>query len=647
MRSIRNKTLMIYFILFIIYQELIFGITSFKNINIYTFLFSIVIGSLLYLFIDLFRGKYKHIITYFIIVLITFLFISNYIYYSIYKSIISIYSIINGGQVLEFSSQILSTVLDNIGFVILIFFPVIIFIFLDVKKMIGFRNNSIKKNIILFLSLILFHFGIVLSTYITNSKELYSDKNLYFNINAPLLITNRFGLLTEFRLDIVRSIFGFKEKDLEEEIVVPKEEIDEKIEYNKLEINFDKLVSNDNEEIKKIDEYINNQMPTNKNDYTGYFKDKNLIVFVAEAFSDMAIDKELTPTLYKLYNEGFQFTNFYSPLFPVSTADGEYITDTSLIPKEGLWSLYDVRGNYMPYSYANVFEKLGYKSNAYHNNTATYYHRNDYIKTMGYDSFKACGAGLNINCKIWPQSDYEMITASTDDYINEDNFISYYMTVSGHLEYTRYGNMMVSRNFSRVKDLSYSEKAKGYLAANIELDKAIEELIKRLEEKGKLSDTVIAISPDHYPYGLSIDEINEISTYERDEEFEIHHSAFLLWNSEMKKNIKVDKYISNLDVLPTILNLFGVEYDSRLLMGKDIFSDSDPLVIFSDRSFITDKGKYNSVTKEFTSFNEEVDKEYIDQIKSIIYSKYKYSRMILEEDYYKSLFDRIDNSNKS
>ena len=371
------------------------------------------------------------------------------------------------------------------------------------------------------------------------------------------------------------------------------------------------------------------------------FKDKNLIVLVGESFSSLAIREDLTPNLYKLYKEGFQFDNFYTPIFPVSTADGEYITDTSLIPKEGVWSFLRVAGNYMPYSYANVFEKQGYSSNAYHNHTATYYERDKYIETMGYNSYLAVGTGLEdrMDTSNWPNSDYEMVKTTVDDYINNEKFMAYYMTVSGHMNYTKIGNMMVYRNWDQVKDLPYSNKAKGYLAANIELDKAVGELLSRLEQAGKLEDTVIVISGDHYPYGLTLGEINELSTFERDDKFEKFRMPFLIWSGSMKGPIKVEKIGSSLDVLPTVLNLFGAEFDSRLLMGRDILSDSDPIVIFSDRSFITDKGRYNSLTEQFTP-NEGVTVEegYVDKINTIIYKKYQMSRLILENDYYKHVF---------
>ena len=390
-----------------------------------------------------------------------------------------------------------------------------------------------------------------------------------------------------------------------------------------------------------MDEYFSSQEASKKNQYTGMFKGKNLIAIVGESFSSLVIREDLTPNLYKLYKEGFQFDNFYTPIFPVSTADGEYITDTSLIPKEGVWSFKEIIGNYVPYSYANVFEKIGYSSNAYHNHTATYYERDKYIETMGYDSYLAVGTGLEnrMDTSNWPNSDYEMMKTTIDDYINNEKFMAYYMTVSGHMNYTKMGNAMTYKNWEQVKDLPYSERAKGYLAANIELDKAVGELLNRLEQAGKLEDTVIVISGDHYPYGLTIDEINELSTYARDEKFEKVKMPFLIWSGSMKEPIKVEKIGSSLDVLPTVLNLFRAEFDSRLLMGRDILSDTEPLVIFSDRSFITDKGKYNAVTEEFIP-NEGVTVEegYVDKINAIIYKKYQISRLILENDYYRHIF---------
>lgn len=640
----KKLNLLIYYILFIVYEELVFSCIIFKTFPAsfgLIILFSIPIAIVLNLITSVFKPKVNKIITYIITIALIIIFGAQIVYYSMYEAIISFFSMMHGGQVTEFMEVIIDVVLRNWYGILLFIIPLIILIILSKKKVITFEKNSIKQIAIKITSVLIIQLVALLCVNFINTDDMYSNKNLYYNIHVPKVTANRMGLLTTMRLDLQRFIFGFEEKLSVQTNAIPKEE--EKDSYNITYIDFDKLIKNEEDNtIKEMHKYFSSQEASKKNKYTGMFKNKNLIVLVGESFSSLAIREDLTPNLYKLYKEGFQFDNFYTPIFPVSTADGEYITDTSLIPKEGVWSFLRVAGNYMPYSYANVFEKQGYSSNAYHNHTATYYERDKYIETMGYNSYLAVGTGLEdrMDTSNWPNSDYEMVKTTVNDYINNEKFMAYYMTVSGHMNYTKIGNMMVYRNWDQVKDLPYSNKAKGYLAANIELDKAVGELLSGLEQAGKLEDTVIVISGDHYPYGLTLGEINELSTFERDDKFEKFRMPFLIWSGSMKGSIKVEKIGSSLDVLPTVLNLFGAEFDSRLLMGRDILSDSDPIVIFSDRSFITDKGRYNSLTEQFTP-NEGVTVEegYVDKINTIIYKKYQMSRLILENDYYRKIFE--------
>lgn len=640
----KKLSLLFYYILFIIYEELVFSCLIYKTFPTSIWLiilFSIPIAIIFNILSSIFKPKANKIITYVITIFIAVLFGAQIVYYSMYESILSFYSILNGGQVTEFMDVIFDMILRNWYGILLCILPIIALIILHKTKVIDFEKRNLKETAIKIGTLILVQIVAILCVNFIKPNDIYSNKNLYYNTHVPKLTAQRMGFLTAMRKDFQRFAFGFEEKLT---VNTPASNNKDTLEsqYNVTNIDFEALIENEQDEsIKEMHEYFSNQEPTKKNEYTGIFEGKNLVVLVAESFSSLAIREDLTPNLYKLYSEGFQFDNFYTPVFPVSTADGEYMTDTSLIPKEGVWSFKEIAGNYMPYSYANVFEKLGYSSNAYHNHTATFYERDKYINTMGYDSYLAVGTGLEdrMDTSKWPNSDYEMIDVTTSDYINNDKFLAYYMTVSGHLNYTKSGNCMVDRNWDAVKDLPYSDKAKSYLAANIELDKAVGELINDLQEVGKLEDTVIVISGDHYPYGLTLDEINEISTYERDDKFEKYHMPLLIWSGSMKEPIKVDKIGTSIDILPTVLNLFGVEYDSRLLIGKDILSDADPLVIFADRSFITDKGKYNSVTGEFIAKDGvEIEEGYVEKINSIIYKRFQMSRLILEKDYYKIVF---------
>ena len=157
-----------------------------------------------------------------------------------------------------------------------------------------------------------------------------------------------------------------------------------------------------------------------------------------------------------------------------------------------------------------------------------------------------------------------------------------------------------------------------------------------LEKKGKLDNTVIALVGDHYPYTIPVNEINQISSYERDDIIEVNRSNFILWNNEMKEVIEVEKVGSQIDVLPTLLNLFGVEYDSRLIIGKDILSDStEGIAIFSNRSWVTNLGTYISTTGVFTpKEGAEIEEGYINKKNVEVANKFTMSNNFIKYNIY-------------
>lgn len=626
----------VFWILFLEYIYRIFIIKDFLNINtLIVTVFSFIFITLFSFVTNVFCEKANKIITVFLTIIITFFTLAQIVYYNFYNSIFSFYSLTTGtGQVLHFWSMIVEVIVRIWYIFALILIPVILFIIFN-NKIFEYKRN---KGIILYTFII----GLIvsmLSSYVLIKKydkgQLYSLNNLIYKTHAPMLTINKTGLLTMEVIDIYRYFFGFEENfDIKKDEV---KNVSKKIEYNKLDIDFDKLIEESNDEtIKSMHEYFSSLTPSEKNKYTGMFKGKNLIFITAEAFDTIAIDENITPTLYKIANNGFIFNNYYQPLYPVSTSDGEYMNVMSLIPKEGVWSFYKTSKNYMPFGIGNMFKKLDYNTYGFHNHNYNYYHREKSHTNIGL-TYYGCGNGLEkkMNCKHWPNSDFEMIKATTPYYLNDDKpFMTYYMTVSGHLNYNFSGNNMASRNKSKVKNLNYKDSIKAYYATQIEFDKAIEELLNELEESGKLDDTLIVIAPDHYPYGLTTKDMNTVSRIDRTDKFENYHTSLIMYNPKIENKV-VDKVISGIDILPTIYNLFGIDYDSRLLMGSDIFSNTEHIVILSDRSFITSKGKYNSITGEFSNPN--VSKEYIDNINKIINEKFKMSSLILEKDYYKEL----------
>ena len=296
--------------------------------------------------------------------------------------------------------------------------------------------------------------------------------------------------------------------------------------------------------------------------------------------------------------------------------------------------------NEYPFGIGKVFNDMGYNTYAYHDHSIYFQNRYIYLKSLGFDNFKGCNNGLekSINCKIWPESDLEMINATVNDYINSDKpFFTYYVTVSGHGDYGWSKSAIAKKNKKLVDGLNYSEKTLAYLAAQIELDRALEKLISSLQDAGVLDNTVIALVGDHYPYYMSINEINEISSYKKDSVVLVNKSNFILWNNKMD-TVEVDKVGSQIDVLPTIYNLFGVKYDSRLIIGKDILSTNEGLAIFGNRSWVSDKGTYFANTKRFVPIDGiTVTDEYINTMNKIVNNKVLMSKNIMENNYYKKV----------
>jgi len=374
--------------------------------------------------------------------------------------------------------------------------------------------------------------------------------------------------------------------------------------------------------------------PWKPNAFTGRFAGKNLILITAESFSKYLIDPKRTPTLYKMATEGFHFENFYTPLWGVSTSDGEYVAMTGLLPKSGAWSYTNVIGHEMPMALGNQFRALGYGTYAYHDNTYTYYNRDRSYPTMGY-SYKGLGSGLEVR-PTWPESDREMIDLSTADFLGTDQpFHVYYLTVSGHMEYSFAGNYIANKNRARVEGLPFSESVRAYISCCLELEDALTLLLERLRDVGQAENTVIALSADHYPYGLSEKAYAELAGHPLDGAFEKYRNAFLLWHEGIAP-VHVDKACSSLDILPTLSNLFGLPYEPRLVAGTDILSDEAPTVILADRSFINDRIRFDAEHERVSVLDKgEVSRSYVGRCIQDVARTFVSSEYILDKDGYR------------
>jgi len=602
---------------------------------------------------------------------------SQLVYYRIFGTFYTFFSMTNGAGAFQFGSTIFKALLSNLLTLLLMALPLLVLLLVGKRRYRFQYRDVLAPKLVLVVLAILIQTVAVCALPILGGKDDTAAYGLYHNASDAYLGVNKLGLFTAFRLDMTRTITGdsadgsivlddptpvetdppqpSENQFLSPEVIgteppatttppettVPPETTAPPVTWdtspNVMELDFESLIdSADKKAVKEVHQYFASRTPSNKNEKTGMFEGSNLILITAEAFSHLAVTEEMTPTLYKLMHEGFYFTNYYVPDWGVSTTDGEYAHLTGTIPKDGVWSFKKSSENYMPLTMNQQLMKLGYSSWAYHGHTYTYYGRDQYLTNLGYD-YKGLGGGLDIK-KQWPESDVEVVDKSTPDFVGNAPFSVYYMTISGHREFNFMGNNMAAKHKAEVADLAYSSNVRAYIATQLELEASMKLLLERLEEAGVLDNTVIVLTADHYPNGLTPDEMGELLGHTPEGNFEIYRNGCIIWKKGMTPET-IDEPVSHLDLLPTVSNLFGLEFDSRLYMGRDVFSDAPALVMFRNRSWITDTARYNSQTGKAEFFGDaETDEAYVKAIKTEVNNRFSVSSRILENDYWRILF---------
>ncbi|MGN1047052.1 MAG: LTA synthase family protein [Eubacteriales bacterium] len=596
------------------------------------------------------------------------LFCTEYFIFRSFQTCMSLGSILSGagGVATGFTSIAVGLILKGFWVILLYFLPLFLFCFFfkritnDLPRRKSDRTPLVRIGAALFLQLFCI---IIIQFSAVDRVKMFKQYDFDSAVHT-------FGLTNALGLDFLNSIgrggdSGFTDIDpVTKDTDVPDStepstdtegtEIQVPIVYgkNEMDIDFASLAETEKKsEIAKLHSYVASLTPSSKNEYTGIFEGKNLILITAEAFSAEVIDKDRTPTLYRLANKGIRFTEYYQPAWGGSTSTGEYSVLMGLVPMNGVKSIKDTIGHNLYLTMGNQLMRKGYYSLAFHNGSYTYYSRNLTHENFGYSKFIGMGNGMEEGVtSCWPESDLEMMQYTLDMYADKQPFSIYYMTVSGHCLYNWAGNSMSKRNRESLESMDASETIKAYHAANLELEKALAYLVSELEARGIADDTVIALSTDHYPYGLENSEtwgndkdyLAELYGYEASDIFKRDHSALIIWSGcleDRDEPIVVDTPTYSLDILPTLSNLFGLEYDSRLLVGRDVFSDAEPLVIWTNYSWVTDKGFYNASTGTFTPRSGvEVDDAYVKRIKAIVGNKITFSKGVVAQDYYNVLF---------
>lgn len=625
----------------------------------YPMIFSISVGLFFSCITSAFRRKVNQSLTLLLLFFTGLFFMIECMVKSSFQVYMPFHAITTGaaGVMGGFSSELIRAVFHGIPVIVSFFLPAALYIIYGWKNFPAHQQQLSSIRTLFLYSLILFCIG-SFSASIGNSKGAYKTQ---FEFDTA---TEYFGLLTGLRLNGQYKIAeNFTENTFYNEMPAqdpavettgnpePEQELPGE---NMVDLKLDERIKTASDEsLIQMHTYINSLLPSKQNEYTGLFKGKNLIMICAEAFSDVVIHPQLTPTLYRLAHNGFYFSDYYQPTWGGSTSTGEYSFLVGLAPRNGVDTMMDIKENNEYYTMGSQLQRLGYTSLSYHNGESDFYSRDITHTNLGYERFLALGNGLEDLTGWWPR-DSKMFDLTMDTYIKKQPFNIYYMTLSGHCTYTK-DNDKTAENLDTVLNVlgnQYKDKTNYYLCYQLELEHALTLMIEKLESAGIADDTVICLTSDHYPYGLeksatfdnSEDYVTDLYGYEYTNAWEKDHNSLIIWSGclenekkEMACEISTPTY--SLDIVPTLSNLFGLEYDSRLLVGRDVFSDAEPLVLWNNHSWLTTEGKYNAADNTFyPSKNSKADDAYIDRIKSIVSNKLNYSEQVVKTNYFEVLF---------
>lgn len=570
--------------------------------------------------ISLLLEKKKGKILYIILFIISFaLFITNNIYYSMTDTFFDFSLILLAD---EGSEYFLDAILNCNIWVYISSIIIIITFILGLKYFKGNTKTDLKKIIKVFFLFLIIHTLTPLLLGKANDALNWSTwrnpRNIYINFNDNNKSMRISGIYEYSVRNFYITFIKAKKTTNEEDITFLEEE------YSKEEENY-------------------------QTNYTGKYKDKNLILLQLEGIDNWLITKEDTPTLYKMMNNSINFTNHYSYYNGGgSTFNSEFAVNTGFItPLSYTQNAYTFNKNTFPYSLAHLFKNMGYSVNAFHMNDSEYYSRGTNYKNWGYENYyglKELGVYKDDSYTL----DRELILNETfsEKMFPEEKFVDYIITYSGHLPFTTEKGVCRKLVIEDVlKKENLEELPNDYILPTLteeecarrqakETDYMVELLLNKLTEKNLIDNTVIVVFTDHYLYTLSDQTI--LDKYKETDNNLINHTPFFIWhNNKDKKTIK--EVTSQLNVLPTVLNLYGIDHNSNYYIGTDALDNNyHGSVFFSDYSWydgsIYVDGGVITKGKEIDSLLLEDKNYYINYLikKNDLTLKYNYFKQIKE-----------------
>lgn len=503
------------------------------------------------------------------------------------------------------------------------------------------NTNGSRVTAVVFAGLLVFVYAYTLTVpFMQNEIQLKTTKELFSNPDIPNIAMGQFGNVGYLFVD-VKSLF-IETKD---DVISSFDDGYTKVEQVQSDYTryiddtvWEEVIANEkSSNYKKLHNYFISQEITDQNDLTGFFKDKNLIVIMMESTNNIVINEEYYPNLYKLYNEGWAWDNSYSPRNSCSTGNNEMSGMVSLFTINNSCTANNYKNNVYPEAIFNLFNNAGYTTSSYHNYTDQYYARTTIHPNMGsqkYYGVQELGIPYSNVYQEWP-SDVSLVEKMLDITESEDKFMVWLTSVSAHQPYTQ-SSELGDKYLDLFADTNYNTSLKRYLSKLKEFDNAIGALMAGLEEQGKLDDTVIVLYADHYPYGLNNNTLNSYFDYDVEKQNNVDRTPFIIYNTNIQAQ-KFDEYTSYMNIVPTIANLFDLDYDPRLYVGEDLFSSTyENRVVFADGSWKDEVAFYNASTGKISYFevNTTYTSEEIKKINETIKNKISMSNLAIKTNYF-------------
>ena len=669
MKKYVNKNVLLNFIvnfLSLLLIELIFKLVNNLSLLDWSFIRIIISSSIISLFIALIEYLIPKKVHKFINCILIFI-VSFYAFVqSGFNNFIGVYmSLGTSSQLGAVVDYIKEFILSFKWYYYLCFIPFILiliyYIFINKKVFKKFnitysrtKFKNLNKKLFLIKTLItsfnlvvlcmLFYLTLTIS-FMQNKLQSVSNMKLFINPNNPTLVAKEFGITAFGILDVKNYLFP-----VQEEFIIEIDD-DKKDNQNVVERVYDDTIWNElietetNKKINSLNKYFISNDITDTNEYTGLFEGKNLIVIMLESVNDIIINEEDYPNFYKMYSEGWHWENNFSPRNSCSTGNNEM---------SGMISLYSIyntctANNYKTNTYFEsifgLFNNENYYTFSAHDYVAHYYDRNVIHTNMGSSAYYgAYDLGMNYSSeyKNWA-SDEEFMEKVLEliDGIESDNFMTWLTTVTSHQPYSissiqgdYYADLYQGRGL-KTDLIRYKSKLKY-------LDNALGILLEGLESRGLLEDTVIVMFGDHYPYGLSTDTINTVLDYDTNTDNDKERVPFVIYNPSLESTT-YEEYTSYINILPTLANLFGLDYDPRLYVGSDILSnDYQSMVVFADGSWKNEYAFYNASKGNIKYYT---DKEYtteeLQEINDTINLKMSMSSLAIKNNYFKYLYENV------